>query len=96
MCGEPLAKGGGLGIGDMFGNGGIGVMCEVGTGNPPGSVLNCGNGKFFAIEGLNNLEGESAGGGTLMLFMNRDKKAAFAVDVGVARGSYIGSGGLVK
>lgn len=95
MCGEPLAKGGGFCIGGMFGNG-FGPICEVGIGNPTGTSLNGENGEFFGIEGLNNLEGESAGGGALILFMNRVRKAALAVDVGGAIGSYRGSGGLVK
>ena len=63
------------------------AICEVGTGIAPGSTLKCENGKFLDIEGLNNLDGESGGGGTRMLLIILDRKAAFAGDVGGARGS---------
>lgn len=54
----------------------------------PGSSLKAGNGKFLGMEaGLRRREGESGGGGARILFMKRDKKAAFDVGVGGAIGS---------
>ena len=58
-----------------------------GGGMAPGSTLNGGNGRFFGMEGLSNLDGESGGAGTRILFIKRDKKAAFDVGVGGTNGS---------
>lgn len=71
---------GGFDIGDKLGRG-----CEVGRagGTIPCSNLNGGNGRFFGIDGLNNLDGESGGGGIRMLFINL-RKAVF--DVGTMGG----------
>lgn len=88
---------------DHFVGGGKGGGCEAGGGNG-GYALGGGKGGrgvggnigFLDIGGVKSLDAESSGGGILRLGINLDKKAAFVEDVGGARGSYIGSGGLGK
>lgn len=85
-------------IGGAFTSDGSELANELGGIDRGPPALNGGKGgMFLGMDGLNNLEpGESGGGGTLMLPIMRDKKAAFADEVCGISGSYIGRPGFGK